>query len=273
MNGLKWCQKNTKDRKCYITRADKGGAILILDATMVDSVIKENLQNTKNYKVLDSDPRADIRQNLISILKSAVTDNIISSTVLHYITGVIDHEEGKDGYSHSHVFQIAIPYIYPLFKIHKLSLEALYAKTIPPSRMVTGSTNGPTYRLGVYIDSLLKPIAMKYCAPEIIKDTTTFIKFIESQRLPLQSNDWCIGNMDIVALYPSIPKNMALKSVEHALESAETDLTQKKFILEVVKFSIENSVIRYRDIWYKSVSELVVSQQVARTLVVLRIYL
>ena len=60
--------------------------------------------------------------------------------------------------------------------------------------------------------------------------------------------------MDIVALYPSIPKNMALKSVEHALESAEIDHTQKNFILEIVKFSIENSVIRYRDIWYKSVN-------------------
>ena len=251
-DGLKWCQKNTKDRKCYITRADKGGAILILDATKVDEVIMENLQNSGSYSTIAKDPRADTRKELIALLKSAVDMEVIPRKVLHYITGVIEHDEKNDGFSHSHVFRIAIPYIYPLFKIHKLSLAAIQAKTIPPTRMVTGSTNGPTFRLGLFVDSVLQPIARGYCAPEMVKDTTTFISYVEANRSVFESEARYVCNLDVVALFPSIPKDKALIAIEHALNYLEVEPSQRDFIIEIVKFSINHSFIQYRGNWYSS---------------------
>ena len=91
-------------------------------------------ENTENFAVLPEDPKTNIRRDLIDLLKRAVADNINPQRVLHYITGVIEHQAKNDGYSHSKVFQIAIPYFYPLFKLHKLTRDAIEAKTIPPSR-------------------------------------------------------------------------------------------------------------------------------------------
>ena len=78
--GLKWCLKNTKDRKVYITRADKGGAILIIDSSEVDKVILENLTDPSKFTVLVEDPRAKIRKSLIELLQKAVEDNVIPPT-------------------------------------------------------------------------------------------------------------------------------------------------------------------------------------------------
>jgi hypothetical protein len=91
----------------------------------------------------------------------------------------LEHDDKNDGYSHSKVFQIAIPYLYPLFELHKLSREAIKANTIPPSKMVTGATNDSIYRLCLYSESILKEVVSEYSASEMLKDSTTFIKFIE----------------------------------------------------------------------------------------------
>ena len=172
--------------------------------------------------------------------------------MLYYITGVLEHEDKNDGYSHSKVFQIAIPYLYPLFKLHKLSKEAIAARTIPPSRMVTGATNGPTYRLCQYTELILKDVVSKYCAPEMLKDSTSFIKFIEENRIMLEQSARYVCTLDVVALYPSIPKEQALLAVDHALSLAGIDDAKKTFVVSLIRFSFNNSVIHYRGNWYSS---------------------
>ena len=65
--------------------------------------------------------------------------------------------------------------MYPLFKIHKLNEKMITEKIIPQTRMVTSGVGGPTYRLGLFIDSLLRPVVSRYFNGELIKDTTEFI--------------------------------------------------------------------------------------------------
>ncbi|KAL5258261.1 hypothetical protein ACHWQZ_G013038 [Mnemiopsis leidyi] len=60
-------------------------------------------ENTENFAVLPEDPKTNIRRDLIDLLKRAVADNINPQRVLHYITGVIEHQAKNDGYSHSKV--------------------------------------------------------------------------------------------------------------------------------------------------------------------------
>ena len=66
--------------------------------------------------------------------------------------------------------------MYPLFKIHKLTKDEIEQKVIPPTRMVTSGVGGPTFRLGTFLDALLKPVMMKYCGEELAKDSTDLIK-------------------------------------------------------------------------------------------------
>ena len=55
--------------------------------------------------------------------------NLISEKDKTLITGL----NANNNMMHSPVFRAVIPYAYPLFKIHKLSLEQIQAKVVPPS--------------------------------------------------------------------------------------------------------------------------------------------
>ena len=56
-DGLRWCRKMTRDRKMYITQADKGGCILIMDADNVHEIIVECLQDKTKYEKINTNPR------------------------------------------------------------------------------------------------------------------------------------------------------------------------------------------------------------------------
>ena len=61
---MKWCKKAEKERRLYITNADKGGAILILDAEIVYKIVLETLQNEEKYTKLNKDPCDNIKRDL-----------------------------------------------------------------------------------------------------------------------------------------------------------------------------------------------------------------
>ena len=88
-----------------------------------------------------------IRSKLNELLESKMELGTIQATERFLITGKTE----LGGQSHSHNFVACKPYVYPLFKGHRLTEEQLDNKVIPPTRMVTGSVNGPTYRLGQFI--------------------------------------------------------------------------------------------------------------------------
>ena len=86
-------------------------------------------------------------------------ESVLSVRDRLYLTGKTE----KGGYSHDHSFCVRAPYLYPLYKIHKLNKQQIEDKVKPPNRMVTSSVNGPTYRLGVFLESVLQPVATAYC--------------------------------------------------------------------------------------------------------------
>ena len=66
-----------------------------------------------------------------------------------------------------------IPVFYTLTKIHKPTLV---------ERPIISGCDGPTERLSSFVDKLLQPIAQ--IQDSYLKDTTHFIRFIESTRVP-----------------------------------------------------------------------------------------
>ena len=157
--------------------------------------------------------------------------------------------------SHGREFIVRKPYIYPLFKIHKLNAEMIQAKVIPPTRMVTSGVGGPTYRLGVFLDNLLKPVVAKYCRNELVKDSTSFLKRLKSLEEAERGNNMkLVGTLDVDALHPSIQLDVALKALVHALIFV-TDYSSEQIdmIVALVEICINNSVICYRGSWYKAI--------------------
>ena len=223
---------------------------MILNAKDVDNLMKASLEEVKDFEVLPEDPRDQIKQKIKSTLIEYAEEELLPKEDLFSVTGVT----AKGGNSKGHEFVVKKPHMYPLFKIHKLTIAKIQKRVIPPTRMVTSGVGGPTYRLGLFLDSVLKPVVDVYCKREVVKDSTDFINelmWMEKSGISKSMN--LIGTLDIVALYPSIGLDLALEALEDALNAATTySKDQVKMILCMARICIENSVIHYRGKWYRS---------------------
>ena len=85
-----------------------------------------------------------------------------------------------------------IPVFYTLTKIHK--------PTLAGSPIISGC-DGPTERLSSFVEKLIQPTAQ--IQDSYLKDTTHFIRFIESTRVPRNA---FLVSMDVTSLYTNIPQ-------------------------------------------------------------------
>ena len=249
--GMRWCKKAVKERRLYFTKVDKGGCIMILNTNVVDDLMNAELRDIMKFKQLEDDPRDLIKKKIKSTLSTYAEENLISKEDLFLITGLT----AKRGMSHGHEFVVKKPHMYPLFKIHKLTHDEIQQKLVPPTRMVTSGVAGPTYRLGLFLDSVLKPVVQEYCKGELVKDSTDFIKeLIKMEGSGTSKSMNLIGTLDVTALYPSIRLDLALEALEDALcTSTNFSEQQIEMILHLARICIENSVIHYRGTWYCSI--------------------
>ena len=251
--GLKLCQKAVRDRILYFTKADKGGAMLVLDASDVDDIIVSVLTDEDKFrKIKEGDPRAKIKSDIKKRITSFEEQRLLSRNDSFLITGVTE----KGGMSHSPSFCVRKTHTYPLFKVHKLSEKMILDKVIPPVRMVTSGVGGPTYRLGMFLDDLLKPVVEKYCKHEIVKDTTSFLaSLLKLEEDGSLNSCSLIGTLDVDALYPSIKTEFVQEAIKHALcTCTNLDSKQINMIIELVNFSIKNAVVHYRGSWFAPTS-------------------
>ena len=118
-----------------------------------------------------------------------------------------------------------IPVFYTLTKIHKPTLVG---------RPIISGCDGLTERLSSFpsgVDKVLQPIAQ--IQESYLKDTTHFIRFIESTRVPKNA---FLMSMDITSMYTNIPQEEGITIVCNAYEnfySVNKPLPWKRFIYEV----------------------------------------
>ena len=98
-----------------------------------------------------------------------------------------------------------IPVFYTLTKIHKLTLVG---------RPIISGCDGPTERLSSFVDKLLQPIAQ--IQDSYLKDTTHFIRFIESTMVPRNA---FLVSMDVTSLCTNIPQEEGITIVCNAYEN------------------------------------------------------
>ena len=121
--------------------------------------------------------------------------------------------------------------------------------------MVTASVNGPVYRLGSFLDGILRPVSLKVCQDELVTDTTHFLQELETLEGKglMGEEGMMLATLDVDALYPNIRRDLALEAIEEALRDytlypEETILG----ILRLVQFCLSNSVVHYRGGWFRS---------------------
>ena len=74
--------------------------------------------------------------------------------------------------------------------------------------------DGPKERISAFVDRLIQPIVQKQ--DSYLKDTTDFLNFIESTKLPKNT---VLASMDVTSLNTNIPHEEGVTSVCHVYEA------------------------------------------------------
>ena len=172
-----------------ITKADKGGATVIMDVNDYIKEAERQLNDTEYYKKLDKDPTATHAK----LVNDAVERFKKSKEIPEKIADGLKTEKTRT------------PKFYIQPKIHKEG---------NPGRPVISSVECHTSNISKYVDFHLQPIVQSL--PSYVKDTTDFLNKIKNiGDIPEES---ILVSLDVKSLYTNIPNKEGVFAVKQALE-------------------------------------------------------
>ncbi len=254
LRGRKWLRDQIKNEKIFITKADKGGATLIMNFDDVISAIERELFDVRKFEELEKNSEeqlAYVKQEVKSLAIQLEKKGLITDNDKTLISGLNSNNRPKLAPE----YQPESPYPYPLFKIHKLSNEDITNKKIPPSRLVHASKFSPLYRMEKWTSPYLTTISRDFCKDEFILDTGNLISNLEkiNESGKLQNENVHLFTLDVQSLYPSIQPDLALQAIRNALSADTTTDNKLKTVIEsFIKLSFKYSYVSYKNDCYKS---------------------
>ena len=144
------------DRVIRISKADKGGAVVVQDVSDYIAEADRQLGNTANYTVLRTDPTVKIAKVSNSLVDSLFQDGHIAKTTKDWATLSPNLVRPQQ--------------FYHLPKVHK-TLDN------PPVRPIVSGSGGPTEHLSKLVDSWLQDMVVRL--PSYVKDSTHVLNMIE----------------------------------------------------------------------------------------------
>ena len=182
-------QNLSKRDDIIITKADKGGAVVIVDVDDYIQEVNRQLKNKEFYKKLT------IGTTEINRIKVNRTINELKSSYL------LNEKIANDLLSS----EAKTPQFKMLPKVHKEG---------NPGRQVVNSIDCHTTNISKYIDNQLQPHVKEL--KSYVKDSTDFIRKIDSmEKIPDNS---ILVTMDVRSLYTNIPNKEGIESVETTLK-------------------------------------------------------
>ena len=233
--------------RVFVTKADKGGATLVLDYQTVVDVIVTEISDTCKYNHSHStidQAMESTKKKVIQVVLQEESKGNISSRDKTLITGL----NSENNMKHSPEYRPLPPKIWPLFKVHKLSEQQIKEKKTPPQRFVNAAKYGPLYRLGKWSSPHLTEISKAYCGDEYLLDTPDLLHQICNLNSEYTSQgNKLLATLDVEALYPSIDKNLALEAMKEAFSLDTTTSTNiKSALLNFTEVSLNEAFVTYR---------------------------
>ena len=173
------------NKEIILKKADKGTTTVVMN---------------REHKINEGQIQLDDRNNYQPLYKPMVRDTFQRVKHLNNSlrqAGCIDEMTGK--WFNQTPDPPRLPVFYTLTKIHKPTLVG---------RPIISGCDGPTERLSSFVDKLLQPIVQ--IQESYLKDTTHFIRFIESTRVPKNA---FLVSMDVTSLYTNIPQEKGITIV------------------------------------------------------------
>lgn len=256
---MQWLKNAVKSQKIAVTQADKGGCILIVKPKLILSSTEEKLKDTDRYCSLgNSNPLPAMRKELITFWKFAVLKGYVTDYQAQKTVGLIYkfdlNKPNPFTLSTLDKFKPGIPYPYPLFKIHKLSLSELENPDVkPPIRLVTDLHDGVSSRSDKFLVwKWLAPLCKDY-ATDLVKDSSeALLKLDMIGKKGNMSDSTLAFGIDVVSLYDSLKFDVVRMALNDAMESCrpEWDDDFCQWLIDLTIFSFESAVVNFQGEWY-----------------------
>ena len=167
-----------------IPKADKGGAVVIIDVEDYIKEVEHQLSNKDAYKKLQYDPT----QKHARLINDTITRFKNDKLITKYIAKGIQ------------VQQLETTKFYTRPKIHKTGNHG---------RSAVSSVNHHTSTISKYVDFHLQPIVKNISS--YVRDTTDFLQKLDKvKNIP---NDFLLVTLDVKSLYTNIRNNEGIKAV------------------------------------------------------------
>ena len=218
-------------------------------------VVCDALSNEENFaieQISESQKMSEVQKTVKTKVLELFDAGVVTQRDKKLITGLNEN----NNVMHAHCFKPVVPYVYPLFKIHKLSQEQLESKVIPPIRLVHATEEGPLYRLEKWVSPDLTKLSRWFCKDEFILDSPALISCIKeiNNSGSLKNNTSKSINLftlDVINLYPSIDPAFALNSLKEALKSSDLDELKQYALETFTELILKESFVCFQGKVYK----------------------
>ena len=250
--GLEWLIHETNESNIAVVKADKGGAILLVDPKILENSVQDKLDNPSLYEKLETDPTESLHNELFSTWVKGKKMEFVTKNEAARVMGVTD-ENNK---STSSRFKPGTSYFYPMLKIHKLSKEELVPGVIPPSRLVTALQDGISKRSDVFLaDKFLKELEADFCE-DLLKDTNSaleWLEFVNENYSVAEKKQMRSFTYDFKSLYDNLQPSFVKEAVESAMIKCRPGWspTKRKWILDLIDISLRASIGKFKDNFYR----------------------
>ena len=219
-----------KNNKIEIKKADKGGAIVIMDKEDYINKVEKHLKDEKSYEIVKTNNEhilKDLRTNIISFLETTFYHHHINKNTFKYL---MPPEEPR-----TNLF-------YVLPKIHKAEI---------PGRPIVSSVNSVIENISEFLTKCIQPLTLKLKSNT--SDTKNFLKSILSKKPP--SGEVHLITLDVVSLYTNIPHadgiNACIYFIEKYRHELPTFVPNTTILKTLFKFVLENNYFHFDNILYK----------------------
>ena len=253
LRGRKWVKEKISSKSIFVTKADKGGAILIMNYADTEEAIEKELFDENKFTEIQSTADKHLSTVRGKINKTTIDlqqKKKISNDDKTLITGLTEKNNAKQAPE----YRAVSPYTYPSFKVHKLSKEEIEQKKVPPARLIHASKHSPLYRMEKWTSPFLTNMSRRYCENEYILDTKDFLNAIDelNNTNTLQNENFNLFTIDVAKLYPSIQPHLAEEAVNDLLANIdEEEVDVAEAVKTFVKLSFEESYVTYKDRVFK----------------------
>ena len=265
--------KLVKRKEIDVRKVDKGQVILVVDyterikveASSINEIAEEVPDQRPNWK--------ENREFVETMMKRLFAANFIDGKELTSVTGLLAggvsgdllNPDGSLKFTrikeNNELFaKQSTPYVYPLFKLHKMPIERVLqlrpdevADSIP-SRLVVGMSNCQLSRVQCWLETFLTPLAKLYGDFEYIKDSTDMLQHIETTKKNLQEagdNNWddkILFTIDVRALYPSVKFPYLFDSIKDCFKRCtKWSNHQIALLLELIFYTLRNQQIQWEE--------------------------